>query len=95
MYFTDTEFDELMIKRAIDLSATARTKQGHYRPFGALVVRQSDGEVVAEGVNDVGKTFDPSAHGEVVAIRKACQTLGKFGTFLFCMTLKTKVVHVN
>lgn len=43
-------------------------------PFGAVVVR--DGEVVARGVNLVTPTLDPSAHAEVVAIRRACRALG-------------------
>lgn len=45
-------------------------------PFGALVVK--DGKVVAEGVNRVTADNDPSAHAEVVAIRKACRALGNF-----------------
>ena len=45
-------------------------------PFGALVVR--DGEVLAQGVNLVTPTLDPSAHAEVVAIRRACQAVGDF-----------------
>ena len=45
-------------------------------PFGAVVVR--DGEVLARGVNLVAPSLDPSAHAEVVAIRRACQVLGDF-----------------
>jgi tRNA(Arg) A34 adenosine deaminase TadA len=45
-------------------------------PFGAVVVR--DGLVVAEGVNQVTATNDPTAHAEVVAIRAACKTLAAF-----------------
>ncbi len=45
-------------------------------PFAALVIRGD--EVVAEGVNRVTRDVDPTAHAEVVAIRKACQTLGDF-----------------
>ena len=41
---------------------------------GALIVR--DGEVVAEGVESTRATLDPSAHAEVDAIRRACQSLG-------------------
>ncbi len=45
-------------------------------PFGAVVVR--GGVVIATGVNLVTPTLDPSAHAEVVAIRRACQVLGDF-----------------
>lgn len=45
-------------------------------PFGALVVR--GGEVLATGVNLVTSTLDPSAHAEVVAIRRACRVVGDF-----------------
>ncbi len=45
-------------------------------PFGALVVKE--GVVIAEGVNDVTRQNDPTAHAEVQAIRNACQKLGTF-----------------
>lgn len=45
-------------------------------PFGALVAR--GGEVIATGTNLVTVTPDPTAHGEVVAIRRACERLGDF-----------------
>lgn len=45
-------------------------------PFAALVVR--DGEVIARGTNSVTPHNDPTAHAEIVAIRKACDALGRF-----------------
>jgi guanine deaminase len=45
-------------------------------PFGCVIVR--DGKIIARGVNRVTQTNDPTAHAEVVAIRKACQALGDF-----------------
>jgi tRNA(Arg) A34 adenosine deaminase TadA len=45
-------------------------------PFGALVVR--DGIVIARGTNQVTTDLDPTAHAEVVAIRRACAAIGDF-----------------
>ena len=45
-------------------------------PFGAVVVR--NGEVVAVAHNEVIGTNDPTAHAEIVAIRKATKLLGRF-----------------
>jgi guanine deaminase len=39
-------------------------------PFGAVIVY--NGEIIAEGWNQVTSANDPSAHAEVVAIRQAC-----------------------
>ena len=61
--------------RAIQLSLE-NVRSGRGGPFGAVVVK--DGSVVAEGVNQVTATNDPTAHAEVLAIRLACQKLGSF-----------------
>jgi len=45
-------------------------------PFGAVIVR--DGEIVAVAHNEVLGTNDPTAHAEIVAIRKATAKLGRF-----------------
>ncbi len=45
-------------------------------PFGAVIVK--DDRIIAEGVNRVTATHDPTAHAEVVAIREACRALGDF-----------------
>lgn len=45
-------------------------------PFGAVVVK--DDRIVAEGFNQVTSTNDPTAHAEIVAVRRACQALGTF-----------------
>lgn len=44
-------------------------------PFGAVVVRK--GEIIAQAHNMVLKTKDPTAHAEILAIQRACKTLGK------------------
>ncbi len=62
------------LNRCVDLAKQNVTDGGG--PFGALVVH--DGQIVATGTNQVTPTLDPTAHAEVVAIRRACQALGTF-----------------
>jgi guanine deaminase len=45
-------------------------------PCAILFVR--DSVVIAEAANSVTTTNDPTAHGEINAIRKACTALGSF-----------------
>ena len=61
--------------RAIQLSIDG-VQAGHGGPFGAVIVR--GGKIIAEGVNQVTPTNDPTAHAEVLAIREACKKLGCF-----------------
>jgi guanine deaminase len=63
------------LRRAIAL-ATENVTSRRGGPFAALIAR--DSKVIAEGVNMVTATNDPTAHGEVMAIRAACKTLGTF-----------------
>ncbi len=69
-----TEIHKKFMKRAIDL-ALRNIEQGG-GPFGAIVVK--DGEIIAEGWNEVTPNNDPTAHAEVQAIRKACKKLSSF-----------------
>ena len=62
------------IGRAIEL-AIENVRQGG-GPFGALIVR--DVMLIAQGVNSVTTTNDPTAHAEVVAIREACKRIASF-----------------
>lgn len=72
------------IHRTIQL-AIESVNGGRGGPFGALVVK--DGQIIATGTNQVTSTFDPTAHAEVVALRKACQAVGHFeltGCEIYC-----------
>lgn len=63
------------MQRAIALSVE-HMRSGKGGPFGAVIVR--DGQILAEGYNQVTSANDPTAHAEVVAIRRACEKLGSF-----------------
>ena len=62
------------MKRAIELSVESVKKGGG--PFGCVVVKNN--KIIAEGSNKVTHTNDPTAHGEIVAIREACKKLNNF-----------------
>ena len=62
------------MKRAIELSVESVNKGGG--PFGSVIVK--DNKIVAEGSNKVTSSNDPTAHGEIVAIREACKKLNNF-----------------
>jgi guanine deaminase len=61
--------------RAIQLSLE-NVRSGQGGPFGAVVVKAA--EIIAEGVNRVTVSNDPTAHAEVMAIRNACEKLNAF-----------------
>ena len=67
--------DNPFMARAIQLSIE-NVLSGRGGPFGAVVVK--DGEIIAEGTNQVTSRNDPTAHAEVLAIRDACMKLGVF-----------------
>ena len=66
--------NDKFMKRAIELSIDNVDKGGG--PFGCVIVK--DEKIVAEGVNKVTTLNDPTAHGEIVAIRDACKKLNIF-----------------
>jgi len=63
------------LRRAIQL-ATENVVTGAGGPFGAVIVRE--GRMVAEAVNTVTASLDPTTHAEVNAIRAAAKALGSF-----------------
>jgi tRNA(Arg) A34 adenosine deaminase TadA len=66
--------DELM-RHVLDL-AVDNVERGHGGPFAAAVAR--DGAMIATGTNCVTPMHDPTAHAEMMAIRKACEIIGDF-----------------
>lgn len=65
--------DHAFLKRAVDLSFE-HMRSGEGKPFGAVLVL--DGRLVAEGWNSVIATKDPTAHAEMMAVRRACKVQG-------------------
>lgn len=59
------------MRRAVEI-AVQNVREGG-EPFGAVLVK--DGNIVAEGVNELHKDFDISGHAELIAIRKAQKQL--------------------
>src|SRR5262245_28723312 len=76
--------DARFMERALELAELAVTRG--QTPFGAVVVGR-DGEVLGEGHNTVRADRDPTAHGEIVAIRAAWRRVGAWpalqGTTLY------------
>ena len=62
------------MKRAIELSIKNVSNGGG--PFGSVIVK--DDKIIAEGSNRVTNNNDPTAHGEIVAIREACKKINNF-----------------
>lgn len=71
MSLTNHDFMQLAIDQARE-----GIELGHGGPFGSVIVK--NGEVIACGHNMVLKNNDPTAHGEITAIRKAGEALGMY-----------------
>lgn len=70
-----SEPDPALMRQAIEIALDG-VRAGRGGPFGALVVRA--GRVIGIGCNQVVGDSDPTAHAEVVAIRRACAALASF-----------------
>lgn len=71
---TQAAIDRHYLERALALAAAAG-RQGEV-PVGALVVW--NGKVIGEGWNRPITTHDPTAHAEIVALRKASEAVGNY-----------------
>jgi guanine deaminase len=65
--------DHAFLKRAVDLSFE-HMRSGEGKPFGAVLVHE--GRPIAEGWNSIFSSGDPTAHAEIMAVRRACKVLG-------------------
>ena len=62
------------MKKAIELSIESVNSGGG--PFGCVIVKND--KIISEGSNKVTSSNDPTAHGEIVAIREACKKINNF-----------------
>lgn len=69
----DMSDDALM---GLALAEARRALEHDDVPIGAVVVRDADGEVVGAGHNEREARGDPTAHAEVLALRRAAAALG-------------------
>jgi guanine deaminase len=63
--------DRSLLRRALELAAKSIKEGGG--PFGALITK--DGKIISEGSNRVVLSHDPTAHAEIIAIRRASATI--------------------
>ncbi len=73
MALVEKNIDEFFMRLALEESTKAR-RIGEV-PVGAVIVN-SEGEVISTGFNLRESTKDPTAHAEILAIRRACDVLG-------------------
>ncbi|MFH1356948.1 MAG: nucleoside deaminase [bacterium] len=66
---------QTFMKRAIELALNNVTSHAG-GPFGAVIVKNDT--IISEGTNLVTASCDPTAHAEILAIRKAGQKLKTF-----------------
>jgi len=69
-----TTRDETFMARALDLARSAAAR-GEV-PVGAVVV--IDGQVIGEGANGPIASHDPTAHAEILALRRAGAAVGNY-----------------
>ena len=62
------------MQKAIELSIESINSGGG--PFGSVIAKGD--KIISEGMNRVTVNNDPTAHGEITAIRQACKKLNTF-----------------
>ena len=71
----DTSYKQYFMREAVN-AALKGISNNEGGPFGCVIVK--DGKIVGRGNNKVTSNNDPTAHGEVMAIRDACKNLNSF-----------------
>jgi|SRR5690606_1062978 len=69
------ERDEEFLRRAIELAREAERRDEV--PIGAVIVSE-DGEILAEASNETIERHDPTAHAEILAIRRAGERIKNY-----------------
>jgi guanine deaminase len=68
-------YETKYMRRVLEL-AQRGMDTGHGGPFGSVIVK--DGEIVGEAHNEVLSSNDPTAHAELLAVRRASAKLKTF-----------------
>jgi tRNA(Arg) A34 adenosine deaminase TadA len=68
-------YDATFMRRVLQLAQQGMTGR-HGGPFGCVIVK--NGEIAGEAHNEVLSTNDPTAHAELLAVRRASAKLNNF-----------------
>jgi guanine deaminase len=68
------ENDRKLLLRALDIAIEGIPEGGG--PFGAVIAK--DGKILSEAYNEVVNSNDPTSHAEILAIRRACKSIGSY-----------------
>jgi len=68
-------YETRFMRRVLELAQQGMTG-GHGGPFGSVIVK--NGEIVGEAHNEVLSSNDPTAHAELLAVRRASARLKTF-----------------
>lgn len=67
---SDDHWMQIALTQAADAAARGEV------PVGAVIVSQDTGELLASAGNEIVALRDPTAHAEILAIRRAAQKMG-------------------
>ncbi|WP_338839274.1 nucleoside deaminase [Flavobacterium ginsenosidimutans] len=68
----DQDYNPKFMLRAIELSEIAY-QSGRGLPIGCVIVK--NGKIIGEGHNEIFERINPTSHGEMVAIERACTNI--------------------